>query len=397
MHPTDPVNAVMHTNPYPYYAGLVAGAPLVFDERLRLWIASSAATVTEVMRNQHCKVRPSVEPVQKVIAGAPAGEIFGALVRMNDGDRHTQPKLALQRALAAVDLSSLAARAQDAAMLLASQCLQRQDDVAALTAWMHEVPIYTMASLLGFNNRALPQVAVWIGKFVACLSPLSTAEQIAASNEVAQQLLDGFKELVRNVQPARDSLLAQVMQEADAVGWDNAHALLANLVGLLSQTYEATAGLIGNSIVALATQPGLEQAMRADPSLLTPMVQEVSRFDPSVQNTRRFVVQTTMIAGVTLEAGQAILLVLAAASRDPDANPQSHDFLLQRAERRVFGFGHGVHACPGQALAYTIAAAALGELLRVRSASFAGALSWSYRSSVNGRIPLFINATKEPT
>jgi hypothetical protein len=40
-----------------------------------------------------------------------------------------------------------------------------------------------------------------------------------------------------------NSALARVQCEAGRVGWNNADALLANLVGLLSQTYEATAGL----------------------------------------------------------------------------------------------------------------------------------------------------------
>ena len=47
--PTDPIAAVTHPDPYPYYAQLRAGPPLAYDERLRLWIASRAEVVMEVL------------------------------------------------------------------------------------------------------------------------------------------------------------------------------------------------------------------------------------------------------------------------------------------------------------------------------------------------------------
>ncbi|HSW20581.1 MAG TPA: cytochrome P450, partial [Ramlibacter sp.] len=59
-------------------------------------------------------------------------------------------------------------------------------------------------------------------------------------------------------------------------------------------------------------------------------------------------------------------------------------FDLARAGRRLLGFGHGPHACPGQALAQAIAAAGLAT--RPTSAT-----RWHYRPSVNGRMPVFDN------
>jgi cytochrome P450 len=188
-------------------------------------------------------------------------------------------------------------------------------------------------------------------------------------------------------------LLGLVQQEADTVGWNNSPAILANSIGLLSQTYDATAGLIGNSIVAFLTQPKLEETVRGEPSAIAALVHEVSRFDPPVQNTRRFVVQSTSIAGIDLAAGDTVLLSLAAASRDPQANPRPDEFLLERDDRRVFAFGHGVHACPGQALALSIAVAGISALLQSGAALWGREIKWRYRPSLNGRIPLFTSAS----
>ena len=44
LNPTDPLQAVTHPNPYPYYAELRERGPLVRDETLNLWVAAPATT-----------------------------------------------------------------------------------------------------------------------------------------------------------------------------------------------------------------------------------------------------------------------------------------------------------------------------------------------------------------
>lgn len=387
MNPRDAFSAVTHPTPYPYYTHLLAGPPLVFDEHLRMWLASRANVIKEVLSHPHCKVRPLTEPVPKAIVHSPAGTVFGHLVRMNDGSNHDRPKLALQHALAALDLRLVQERTHD----LATQLARTYDvqDPTQLSSWMVDVPVCAVADLLGFATNELPQIARWLADFVACLSPLSTEHQLAAASAAAHALLKQFRKMLQTTQLPSTSLVQRVQNEALAVGWDSVDALAANLIGLLSQTYEATAGLLGNSIVALLNRPSLYEVLRAAPHNTSPLVHEVSRFDPSVQNTRRFVVQTTSVAGSVVQAGDVILVLFAAANRDPAENVQPAEFLLDRPERRVFGFGHGHHACPGQNLAYTIATAALHTFLARPHSVERTHIRWTYRPSVNARIPLF--------
>lgn len=374
--PLDPLDAVGHADPYPYYASLAARPGLYFEPRLQLWVAASAASVKAVMAHPDCRVRPLAEPVPAAIAGGMAGEIFGALVRMNEGERHAQPKLALQHALAAVPLELAQQRAAD----IGRRCWGGEARNAGLTAWIFQVPVMTMASLIGFPDAQLPALAEWMGRFVACLSPLSNGAQIADAHVAARELMESFKALMRDAAPSPGSLLALVLAQARAAGWDDAHGLLANLTGLLSQTYEATAGLLGNSVIALVRQPEEERCEPADAAAL---VQAVSFLDPPVQNTRRYVARACQVDGVALDEGQTILLLLAAASRDP------------RGDRHAFGFGYGPHACPGHALACAIATGAMEAALEHVCGSTPGgadylqALRWNYRRSLNARIPEF--------
>src|SRR5208282_826668 len=121
------------------------------------------------------------------------------------------------------------------------------------------------------------------------------------------------------------------------------------------------------------------------------LVHETSRYDSPVQNTRRFVVEPTTIGGVDLVPGAVVLLVLAAANRDSHANLDPERLRLERPDRCVFSFSRGAHACPGEALARTIAATALSMLFDAMPDGALARLTWTYKPSTNGRLPIFHN------
>lgn len=146
--------------------------------------------------------------------------------------------------------------------------------------------------------------------------------------------------------------------------------------------YEAAAGLIGNSLLALLREPEEE---RSGPQDMDALVCAVSRFDPPVQNTRRMVTRDCEIGGVQLKAGQKILLLLAAASRDVRGGC-------------AYGLGFGAEDCTHHALACALASGALQGMLSAMRDQWQGpplqawlqTLRWTYRSSSSLRIPQFI-------
>lgn len=387
MKPEHVLAAASHADPYAFYAQLLSGPPLAYDAAHRFWIASSAAAVKTVLSHPDCHVRPAAEPVPAAIAGSSAGEVFGHLMRMNEGERHGRPRLVLQRFLASVDMALLRQRTRFISATAASQGIL--GSAAGLSRWILDVPVMVVADLLGFAEDELEQVAGWMKDFVACLSALSDAAQLAAASVAAQALMARFAELLAAAEAWPGSAVAAIQQDAARAGWAEKRALLANLVGLLSQTFEATAGLLGNSIVALAGQSDIASLIHDHQRLLA-LVNEVSRHDPSIHNTRRFVARPLDLMGARLQAGDCILLVLAAAGRDAACFPQPDAFMLSRPDNGLPGFGHGRHQCPGQQIACTIAVAALGTLLE-KGLHEVLPKKWIYRPSVNARVPVFLD------
>ncbi|MGU7773903.1 cytochrome P450 [Burkholderia sp. MR1-5-21] len=398
-NPTDPIAAVTHRDPYPYYAALVDGPPLAFDAALGLWVASRAASVSAVLADPACRVRPLADPVPLALRGTTAGELFAQLVRMNDGAlRHDVPKRALHAALASVDTDALRRRAA----VLATRRMPKQAAPEALDAWCMTVPVCAVADLLGFDDTRLDAVAEWVTDFVAALSPLSTDSQLARASDAAGRLLDRMTALVAATAATDGTLVAAVQRAARDAGWHASGALIANLVGLLSQTCEATAAWLGNTLVAWldpAKRPAGGTCM-PDDATLDAFVAEVARFDAPVQNTRRFAAARTTLAGVTVDAGAAILVVLAAANRDPAVHRDPHRFNPGRPPDATFGFGMGAHGCPGERIARAVTAGAFGAWLLEAGVGGADgipprdALSWRYRASTNVRMPKFEAAAR---
>lgn len=90
-----------------------------------------------------------------------------------------------------------------------------------------------------------------------------------------------------------------------------------------------------------------------------------------------------------MKEGSSVLVVLAAANRDPAANQDPERFDIFRKTRRLFTFGAGEHRCPGEMIAAVIARAGVEQLIRsgVKVSHLAGSVR--YRTSANTRIPLF--------
>jgi cytochrome P450 len=360
--PPDPIAAVSHPDPYPYYADVVASKPIYRDDTLGLWVASSATLVKAVLTSDICRVRPLQEPMPKALLGSPAASIFGHLVRWNDGERHGPCKQAVHASLQSIEERSTIELAHKWARFLLGE--SQPQTASRLQDFAFHLPVYVLASLLGIPQEELHHTALWVSEYVRGLAPASTPAQVEQGKVASRHLLDLFRALLSRHQAGLDnSLLEGLALEAKRAGCAETEVIVANGIGFLSQAYEATAGLIGNTVVALASHRSVREQVAADPRLLRLVIEEVLRYDSPAQNTRRFLAQDGRIAGQAMQEGDGILVVLAAANRDPALNPNPERFDMLRRDRHLFTFGAGPHACPGATLAALIAQAGVEQLM----------------------------------
>ena len=162
--------------------------------------------------------------------------------------------------------------------------------------------------------------------------------------------------------------------------------------------HETTVNLIASGTLALLEHPQQEEALRNDPSLAKPAVEELLRYaSPVEMATERYPREDVEIAGKTVPRGELVLAVLGSANRD-ELHFEDPDVLdLARDPNRHLAFGRGgVHHCLGAPLARMEGQIAIGAFLRrfpeARLAVAPESLRWRRGVFLRGlrRLPLVL-------
>jgi hypothetical protein len=198
----------------------------------------------------------------------------------------------------------------------------------------YPLPVRIISELLGVPAADHPRFAGWSGRLAHSLQPpfgltpeqaREQAEQVrAARSEFAAY----FRELIgqRRARPS-DDLLSELIRAEDDGQRLTERELIATCVLLLVAGHETTVSLISNAILALLRHPEQLALVRADPGLAGGAVEETLRYDAPVQLTSRVARGELAVGDVTAPDGAVILLLLAAAGRDPEvfADPDRFD------------------------------------------------------------------------
>ena len=227
------------------------------------------------------------------------------------------------------------------------------DDFAAA------VPIEVIGNLLDIPQDERSPLRDWSLAILGALEPVVTPTQQAIGDQAVTEFLAYLETLVarRRVSPgdpARD-VLTRLIQGEEGGGSTGdrltASELLHNCIFLLNAGHETTTNLIGNALVLLHDHPGQRDRLIAEPGLIRTAVEEVLRFESSVQLGSRITTEPVTIGDVALPAGAQLVLCIGAANRDPAQFPDPDRFDIARTPNRHLAFAAGPHQCVGMSLA----------------------------------------------
>lgn len=133
---------------------------------------------------------------------------------------------------------------------------------------------------------------------------------------------------------------------------------------LFAAGQETTVRLLSSSVQILAEDPELQRALRDDRSRIPNFIEETLRAESPVKGDFRMAKVPVTVAGVDVPAGTTVMLVNAAANRDPRHFEDPERFDPDRPNARAhISFGRGPHTCPGAPLARAEARISLERLL----------------------------------
>jgi cytochrome P450 len=187
----------------------------------------------------------------------------------------------------------------------------------------------------------------------------------ARGEEAVAHFIEYFITLLdqRRQQPEHGLLDALIAAEQAGDRLDP-EELLTIVILLFLAGHETTMNLIGNGLWALLRHPDQLERLRRDPSLGPSAVEELLRYDGPVHLTGRIATEDLRLAGTPIRKGEQVIVVLAAANRDPVVFPDPDRLDIGRRDNRHLTFSAGIHYCLGAGLARLEGEVVLGELLR---------------------------------
>jgi cytochrome P450 len=229
----------------------------------------------------------------------------------------------------------------------------------------YPLPVIVIAELLGVPAKDRDRFKRWSEELSAILDPLSAGGRLGRANrafaDAAHYMRRIFEE--RRREP-RDDLVSALVAAEEAGDRLSEIELLSVTMLILGAGHETTTNLIGNGVLALLRNPAERRRLADEPDLAASAVEELLRYDSPVQLTDRVTTEPMELGGQSIKERKAVVLLLGAANRDPEAFAEPDRLHLARTDNRHVAFGHGIHFCVGAALARLEAQVAIPELLR---------------------------------
>ncbi|MFI9239469.1 cytochrome P450 [Streptomyces sp. NPDC053079] len=364
-------------DPYPAYAWLREHAPVhrtALPSGVEAWLVTRYADARQALADQRLSKNPvhhseSAHGKGKVgIPGERSANLMTHLLNIDPPD-HTRLRRLVSKAFTPRRVAEFAPRVQELTDQLIDAFAER-GEADLIHEFAFPLPIYAICDLLGVPREDQDDFRDWAGMMIrhgggprggvarsvkkmrGYLTELIRRKRGALREEGAEDLISG---------------LIRASDHGEHLTEDEAAAMAFIL---LFAGFETTVNLIGNGTYALLRNPGqrerLQRALReGDESLLATGVEELLRYDGPVElATWRFATRDLTLGGQRIAEGDPVLVVLAAADRDPERFTDPDTLDLARRDNQHLGYGHGIHYCLGAPLARLEGQVALATLLR---------------------------------
>ncbi|BCJ56100.1 cytochrome P450 [Actinoplanes sp. NBRC 14428] len=265
-----------------------------------------------------------------------------------DGEQHAAERRALIGEFTVKRLAALRPRVQEIVDGFIDDLLAAPDRSADLVrALALPVPSLVICELLGVPYADHDFFQNCTAKLVSRSTP--DDERGRAVDDLRGYLSDLITR--KEAEPGDDLFSRQLARRREQGELDRP-GLVSMAFLLLAAGHETTANMISLGVVGLLSNPDQLAALRADPGRTPMAVEELLRYFAIVEAaTARVATEDVEIGGVTVAAGEGIIVSGLSANRDPAVFPDPATLDIARGARHHLAFGYGPHQCLGQNLA----------------------------------------------
>jgi cytochrome P450 len=364
----NPLSPEFIANPYPHYHRLRAVDPMHLTP-FGFRAASRHADVATILRDKRFGkdfVGRMTRRFGPQVMDEPIYRSMSHWMLQQDPPDHGRLRSLVVRAFTARRVEGMRPRIQAIVDDIIDRVAPRgQMDLIADFAF--RLPVIVICDMLGIpeDHREIFFGSSRAGGRLLDPAPLTRAEIDEQNNYnlASAEYFRGLFELRRR-EPGDDLTTQLVYAEEEGSKLTN-EELTANIILLFGAGHETTVNLIGNGLLALHRNPDQLQLLIDDPALAPNAIDELLRYDSSVQVTGRTTLEDIDDIGcVAMPKGQSVICLLGAANRDPAVYADPDKLDIKRADIRPLSFGGGIHYCLGAQLARIEGEIAISTLLR---------------------------------
>jgi cytochrome P450 len=343
-------------DPFPQFAQVREAAP-VHKARLadghEAWLIMRYADAKQALNDPRFSkdMNKAMSGENEVVAEGLPGAALAQHVLTMDPPEHTRLRRLVAQAFTPARVELLRPRVQELVDELCDGLAKDGPDatVDLVSRFAFPLPYTVICELLGIpeGDRAALGEA-----FVALFLPGTADGPPAAAIAGSKHIIDYLDHITayKRAHPAND-LITALSDARDGTTKLTHRELCSTLFQLFVAGHDTTASLIGNGMAALLLHPEQLAALQADLSLVTAAVEEFLRYDaPVPHSTFRYAAVDTEIGGITIPAGDQVLISIASANRDPERFRDPDALDIARRDNRHVAFGHGIHFCLGAPL-----------------------------------------------
>ena len=364
----NPLSPDFIADPYPFYHRLRAIDPMHLSPR-GFHVASRHADITSILRDKRFGkdfVGRMTRRYGPQILEEPVYRSMSRWMLQQDPPDHGRLRGLVVRAFTAQRVEDMRPRIQQIVDKIIDR-VEPRGHMDLIADFAFRLPVTVICEMLGIPDEHLEPLLTSSRGSGRLLDPAPlTKDEINQHNAFNLASAEYFRSLfeLRRRQPGSDLTTQLVQAEEDGSKLSN-EELTANIMLLFGAGHETTVNLIGNGLLALHRHPDQLRLLTSDLWRAANAVDELLRYDSSVQVTSRTTLEDVDgIGGIPLAKGQSVLCLLGAANRDPAIYPNPDRLDITRTNIRPLSFGGGIHYCLGAQLARIECEIAIGTLLR---------------------------------
>ena len=341
-----------------------------------IWMATHHADCSAGLRStqlsREVQRSPGYAQMRPFIADSTLERTCERWMLFNDPPVHTRLRRLVNAAFKPTVIQALRTRvAAITEELLAALPCEGDAAFDLMPTLAQPLPVRVICDVLGLPADDFAQTKQWADALALIVEPVIRRAERVAADRAATEMVEYLRAHIARHRASgeRDDLLGTLVAAHDA---DDAalseDELLGNLILLFVAGHETTTNLLGNGLLTLLRQPQALSELRADPARMPRAVDEMLRYESSVNMVARHAMAPYALGDVVVPAGDVIFFMTGAANRDPAVFADPDRFDIARSPNPHLAFGAGIHYCVGAPLARLEAEVAFEQLLRHRPA-----------------------------